>query len=65
MKTFCALKLPHALDALVINVYSEIGTVKISQTEPKFIDGKWVIDVYLRAPDCHLRLRGPDDRPGA
>jgi len=67
MPQSATLKMPAALETLVINVYSslELGYVLIQQTPAKFINGKWYIDINIIHPDDHLRLVKTDERPGA
>ena len=43
MQDHVTLKLPRALDDLVLDIYvaEDLGIVMFEQFEPKFVDGKW------------------------
>jgi len=66
METKATLKLPQALDSLRIDIYNHSGIdLKfIQEKPPQFVEGKWLIEIFLFRCDSHLKLIS-DDRPGA
>jgi len=55
------LKLPQAFEGLTINIRSllDIGEIEVKQTEPKYIDDRWIINVYLERHESFPRKYDP------
>ncbi len=53
------LKLPNALEPLIINVWNRTSCGPISviqRKQARFVDGRWIVDIYLCDWDAHLRV---------
>lgn len=55
------IKLPKAFDGLVVNIYNQtgLGNIAFKQTAGEFIDGKWMVDIYLQKHEPYPRKVDP------
>lgn len=56
---YAPIKLPLAFDGLVIKIYNSagLGILRVRQKKAVFVDGKWIVEIYLTKDDDHLTLR--------
>lgn len=51
------LKLPQAFEGLKIEIWNRTGRpLNLQQDKAIFVDGKWVVNIYLHEPDYRLKL---------
>ena len=57
MEDHVALKLPKAFDGFTIDIHNRTDVnLRLQQNKAVFVDGRWIVDVYLIRDDDHLKL---------